>query len=158
MAELGRGAIAGAVSGVIYGPVNWLFINIGITDLPLSDWVANIMTSGMWFLSCIIKSMISGVVLGLVFGLIFAVLYDKLPGKTSTIKGIVIPIIYWVIIPLGLPVLFHLYRWGFEGLYWFFSMPIYWSPTAIGLGTSIIWGLLLGSFWDRLGPKPPAVE
>lgn len=148
MAELGKGAKAGGVSGVIYGPVNWLIINIGING------VAHVMTDGMWILGCITKNIISGVVLGLIFGLIFAALYDKLPGKTPAIKGIVISIIYWVTIPLGLPVLSTLYRWGFEGLYWDFI----WKPTAIGLGTSIIWGLLLGSFWDRLGPKPQAAE
>lgn len=155
MAELFRGAEAGAVSGVIYGPVNWLIINIGI-NLPygnLGHWVAGLMTDGMWFLDCIIKNLISGVILGLIFGLMFAALYDKLPGKTPTIKGIVISIIYWVTIPLGLPVLSYLYRWGFEGLYWFFSSPSKWMPTAIGLGTSIIWGWLLGHFWksERLG-------
>jgi len=33
MAELSRGAEAGAVSGVIYGPANWLIINIGVNFL-----------------------------------------------------------------------------------------------------------------------------
>ena len=155
MAALFRGATAGAVSGVIYGPVNWLIINIGI-NLPYGDlgnWVNRIMTDGMWALNCIITNLISGVILGLVFGLIFAALYDKLPAKTPAIKGIVISIIYWVAMPLGLPVLSYLYRWGFEGLYEFFSWSSNWMPTAIGLGALIMWGWLLGRFWgsERFG-------
>ena len=151
MARLSRGATAGAVSGVIYGPVNWLIINIGIS-LPygnLGNWVARIMTNGMWALGAmIIMNLIFGIILGLIFGLIFAALYDKLPGKTSAIKGIVISLIYWVAIPLGLPVIQHLNWYGLEGLCWFFSSPFSWMPTAIGLGTLIIWGWLLGRFWE----------
>jgi hypothetical protein len=149
-AELFRGAKAGAVSGIIYGPVNWLIINIGI-NLPygnLGNWVARIMTNGMWALNCIIMNLIPGAILGLIFGLIFATLYDKLPGKTPPIKGIVISIIYWVAIPLGLPVLSYLNRWGSEGLYEFFSSSSNWMPTVIGLGALIIWGWLLGRFWE----------
>jgi len=150
-----RGAKAGVVSGVIYGPVNWLIINIGI-NLPygnLGNWFAGIMTDGMWALNCIIMNLISGVILGFVFGMMFAALYDKLPGKTPAIKGIMISIFYWVALPLGLPVLSYLYRWGFEGLDWFFSSPSNWMPTAIGLGALIIWGWLLGRFWqsERFG-------
>jgi hypothetical protein len=100
------------------------------------------MTDGMWSLGCIAQNLVSGLVFGLIFGLIFAALYDRLPGKTPTIKGIMVSIVYWFTIPLGLPVLANLYRWGLEGLYWFL-----WEPTFIGLGTSIIWGWLLGHFW-----------
>ena len=134
MAELSRGAEAGAVSGVIYGPANWLIINIGVNFLygNLDSWVAHVMADVMGYLSCIAENLVSGLILGL----IFATLYDKFPGRTSAIKGIVISIIYWVAIPLGLPVVSSLYRWGFEGLYWAFD----WRPTAIGLDTSMIWG------------------
>ena len=41
MVELGRGVKVGAASGVIYGPVNWLVINIGL-NLPyghLGNWM-----------------------------------------------------------------------------------------------------------------------
>lgn len=155
MAELGRGAIVGAVSGVIYGPLNWLIINIGINLINgnLDNWIARLITDGGWLLGCIVKNLISGLAFGLILGLVFAVLYDKLPGKTPTIKGVVISIIYWVIIPLGLPVLTYLYRWGFEGFYWEFVYGGMWKATAIGLGPSIIWGWLLGYFWenDKLG-------
>jgi len=150
IADLARGAKAGVVSGVIYGPVNWLIINIGINLINgnLGNWVTRFMTGGMWLLDCIIKNLISGLIFGLILGLIFAAVYDKLPGKTPTVKGIVISIIYWVTIPLGLPVLSYLNQWGFEGLHLFFSSPTNWVPTVIGLPTSIIWGWLLGYFWE----------
>ena len=148
-AELLRGAKAGAISGIIYGPINWLSINIGINLSygTLGNWIARTITQGTWALTCIIKNIIGGVIGGMIFGVIFAVLYDKLPGKTSGIKIIIISIIYWVAIPLGLPVLNTLRLWGFEGFFWGFM----WEPTLIGLVTSIIWGWLLGFFWDRFG-------
>ena len=150
IADFARGAKAGVVSGAIYGPINWLIINIGIALIngDLGNWVTHIMTDGIWFLDCIIKNLISGLIFGLILGLIFAAVYDKLPGKTPTIKGIVISIIYWVTIPLGLPVLSYLSRWGFEGLYWEFVYAGTWKATTIALGTSIIWGWLLGYFWE----------
>jgi len=159
MVELFRGAKAGVVSGIICSAVNSPLINFGFWvygsiraqqyNLPVQsfgDWVASIMQP--WFLASIILSIIVGVIGGLIFGLMFAGLYDKLPGKTSAIKGIVISIIQWVAIPLGLPVIQHLNWYGFEGLYWFFSSPFSWMPTAIGLGTLIIWGWLLGRLWE----------
>jgi len=150
-AELFRGAKAGAVSGVIYGAINAPIINMGINliDGNLGNWIARIMTDGwFWLGGAILMNIFFGVILGLIFGLIFVALYDKLPGKTPTIKGIVTSIIYWVTIPLGLSVLFHLNQSGFEGLHEFFSGPHNWMPTAIGLGVLIIWGWLLGRFWE----------
>jgi hypothetical protein len=126
-------------------------INIGINliDGNLGDWVARIMTDGwFWLGGAILLNIIFGVILGLIFGLVFVALYNKLPGKTPTIKGIVTSIIYWVAIPLGLSVLFHLNQSGFEGLHLFFSSSSNWMPTAIGLGTLIIWGWLLGRLWE----------
>jgi hypothetical protein len=168
MIHLVRGAKAGALSGVIYGAVQSPLINFGgwvygsiraqQRNLPVQsfgDWVAGIMQP--WFLGTIILGIIIGVVSGLIFGLIFVALYDKLPGKTPAMKGIVTSLIYMAAIPLGLPVLISLTRWGFEdlmaGFYWFFLSPFNWLPIAIGLGTSILWGWLLGHFWasKRLG-------
>ncbi len=164
MAALSRGAKAGAVSGVIYGAVTSPLINFGLWvygsiraqqyNLPaqtFGDWVVGMVQP--WFLASIIANIIVGVIGGLIFGFAFVGLYNKLPGKTPEIKGIVISIIHWVSIPLGLPVIFHLNLYGFEGLYWFFCSPFNWMPTAIGLGALIMWGWLLGRFWgsERFG-------
>jgi len=149
MVHLVRGAKAGAVSGVIYGAVNVLIINIGINLIngQLGNFVTGIMTDGLWLVGATLMNSILGAVLGLIFGLIFVVLYDRLPGITSTDKGIVTSIIHWAAIPLGVSVLFYP-----EGLSVFFRSSRNWRVILIGLGTSILWGWLLGHFWERGRP------
>jgi len=153
MAEFRRGAKAGAVSGIIYGPISWLFANIGL-NLPygtMGNWVA---TMDLSYLTCIISNIIVGALGGLIFGLFFAVLFDKLPGKTSDIKAFMISILFWITFHLVIPVLNTLRGYGFESFYW---DPFDSSMVVIGMGASILWGWLLGSFWDRLCPEPQAV-
>jgi len=159
MAELLRGAKAGAVSGVIFGAllgsIGNIVINViyAIINGRLDWFVASLMTDGMGTLGPILVYIIYGLIGGLIFGLMFAALYDKLPGKTPAIKGIVTSIIFWGVLLLGLPALVNLYRWGFEGLYWFVCDSFYQEQAVVGLGTSILWGWLLGRFWasERLG-------
>ncbi len=157
MVHLVRGAKAGAVSGVIYGAVNVLIINIGINLISgqLGNWIAGIMTDGLWLVGAILLNSIVGVIGGLIFGLIFVALYDKLPGTTPTDKGIVMSIIHWAAISLGLSVLFYP-----DGLGMFFSNARIWRPIVISLGTSILWGWLLGHFWEsgRPGPRPDKIK
>jgi len=145
-----RGAIVGVVSGVIYGPLNWLVINLGINFINgnLYWWVTSLIARGGYILDCVVQNLISGLVLGLFLGLGFAFLYKKLPGNTSIIKGIVISIVYWLIIPLGLPILAYLIRGGFDYFYWGFIYGGMWKATVIGLGPSLLWGWLLGYFWE----------
>jgi parallel beta-helix repeat protein len=152
MVHLVRGAKAGAVSGAIYGALNTPIINIGINLIngQLGNWVTGIMTDGLWLVGATLMNTILGAVLGLIFGLIFVVLYDRLPGITPTDKGIVTSIIHWAVIPLSLSVLF-----SPEGLSMFFSSHRNWRPIVIGLGMSILWGWLLGHFWERGRPDPP---
>jgi nitrous oxidase accessory protein len=151
MIHLVRGAKAGAVSGVIYGAANTPIINTGINLIngQLGNFVAGIMTDGLWLVGATLMNSILGTVFGLIFGLIFVVLYDRLPGITPTDKGIVTSIIHWAVIPLGLSVLSYP-----EDLSMFFRSPSNWRIIVIGLGTSILWGWLLGHFWERERPYP----
>ena len=164
VAELSRGAKAGAVSGGVSGVVHSPIQNFGgmivwtiigrLRNLPVQSfesWVAGFMQP--WFLASIIGQIIIGVVAGLIFGLMFAALYDKLPGKTPKMKGIVMSIIYWLALPVGIPMLYYIGDWGLEGLHAFFMGPYAWVNPALSLIPSILWGWLLGHFWasERLG-------
>jgi hypothetical protein len=155
MAELLRGAKAGAVSGIIFGALLGSIGNIGLNLINgiingnLEYFVASLTTERMMSLGPIIVYIIFGVIGGLIFGLMFAAIYEKLPGKTPKSKGIVTSIIFWVVLILGFPALYNLYRWGFEEFYWFVRGSFYQEQAVIGLGTSILWGWLLGRFWER---------
>ena len=112
-----------------------------------------------YFLTNIIPSIIFGVISGLLFGSLFIVLYDKLPGKTPMRKGVVTAISYWAAAYLGFPVIVYLImglfaNWGFDSMVSYFTNINHgWPIITVGLGTTLLWGWLLGRFWtsDRLG-------
>ena len=162
--RLSRGAKVGSVSGIISGAVQSPIQNFGgnivwmliarLRNLPVAsfmDIVAGIMQS--WFLVTIIISIIFEFIAGLFLGLIFVVLFDKLPGKTPKRKGIVMSIIYWLALPVGIPMLRNVRDWGLEGLIVFLTGYFNWVNSAISLIPAILWGWLLGRFWisERFG-------
>lgn len=92
-----------------------------------------------------IGAIFSGIIGGLIFGLIYAAIYNSLPGSSSVAKGIVLAIIFWLILSVGI---------GFvvSGI---FGMTYYiLNSIIIGLIGSIIWGYLLGKFWDKYSGQP----
>ena len=158
--ELSRGAKAGAVSGIISGAIHSPIQNLGgmfvwiligrLRNLPVAsfeDRIAGIMQP--WFLASIMGQIIIEVIAGLIFGLIFVALFDKLPGKTPTMKGIVMAIIYWLALPVGIPMLRDLRDGGLEGLIMFLTGYHNWVFSAISLIPAILWGWLLVRFWTR---------
>ena len=164
MARLSRGAKAGSVSGVITGAVQSPIQNFGnnivhkiifrLRNLPVTpfiDTVAGIMQP--WFLASIFISIIFEAIAGIFFGLIFVALFDKLPGKTPIRKGVMMSIIYWLALPVGIPMLRYIRDWGLEGLIFFLTGYFNWVASAISLIPAILWGWLLGRFWtsERLG-------
>jgi hypothetical protein len=171
--ELNQGAKVGAVSGVISGavfsplvfvvswvigwltfPALWQPIEPGAMYWSFEEMVAHHFLSP-YFLTQTIPSIIFGAVAGLLFGSLFIVLYEKLPGKTPTMKGIVTAIIHWaaayLIFPLLVPFIMGWYP-RYPSTY--FTDIRHGGPIiTVGLGTSLLWGWLLGRFWtsDRLG-------
>jgi hypothetical protein len=71
------------------------------------------------------------VIFSVVIGLVFVAIYDKLPGKTPTLKGIVFSLSFWAVT----------FRWvhllGSD----------YWCWSIIDLGTMLLWGGMLGHFY-----------
>lgn len=142
-------AKAGARAGALYGPISYLLAGIGAN-------IENSINNPLWrgwgavffdpeypvlLIPSLIISLIMGLIIGTAFGYVFAAHYDNLPGQTSATKGIMVSIIYWVTVPLGLSVLSNLDQ--------FFTHPYVWLPSAFALGPSILWGGLLGRFWER---------
>lgn len=153
MVEVDRGVKAGVVSGVIYGVVN-VIVNLVVMGVILPsvfpeffvavfDFVAMII-----FVVLLVAGLFAGVIIGLIFGFIFAVLYKELPGRTSAIKGVIFSFALWAILGLTLQLATSV-GWPPPEARHLLSIPI-----MISLGTSILWGILLGYFWDRFSPKP----
>ncbi|MDH5783723.1 MAG: hypothetical protein OEZ35_08715 [Candidatus Bathyarchaeota archaeon] len=152
MVEVGRGLKAGVVSGVIYGVVNAI-VNIIVMGVIFPSVFPEFFVQVFGFVEMIIlvvlfvAGLIAGATIGLIFGFIFAVLYKELPGRTSVIKGAIFSIVLWVILGLTMQLAATSVGWPPSEARFLVSIPI-----MISLGTSILLGILLGYFWDRLSP------
>lgn len=154
MADFGRGIKAGIVSGIIYGIISVIFGAITAViywETILSNYAgitvgAADMMGVIGFLIPIlaIAGIIGGIIFGLIFGLIYAAIYNSLPGSTSVMKAIVLALIGWVLLSLGM---------GYGNLA-VDTMYYVVGNVIFGLIGWIIWGYLLGVFWDKFGAKP----
>jgi len=152
MVEIGRGVKAGVVSGVIYGVVNAI-VNIVVMGVifpsVFPEFFVQIFgpVEMIILVALFVVGLAAGATIGLIFGFIFAILYEELPGKTSVIKGSMFSIVLWVILGLTLQLGATSVGWPPPEARFLLSVPI-----MISLGTSILLGILLGYFWDRLSP------
>jgi hypothetical protein len=78
----------------------------------------------------------------LIFGIIYGWAYDRIPGRTSAIKGIVFGLILWLIFSVVL---------GLGNLQ--YGIAYYLYGLGEGLITSLIFGVLLGFFYKRFTSK-----
>ncbi len=154
MGRIGTGAKAGLVSGVVYGAISSITTYIMVLfakeeiisaireslpqDFPI--------TAEQLFEFALIFSpifvVIVGVVAGVILGVIYAWGYEKVPGGNSIFKGLVFGIILWVIID----VLLRLGNIQYGTTY--FALSLAWS-----LVIALIFGALLGIFYDKFTPK-----
>jgi hypothetical protein len=147
LAEFGRGIKAGVVScvinGVIFGIMMAVVISIWTTEFAVAIGATIpaegvVVLADMWVVGAVIGSIIGGIIGGIIFGAIYAAVYGHLPGATSVVKGIVLSIIVWLV--LGVPLNFAVIA----------ALPI---VAVLGLISSLIWGALIGVFWDKFGGK-----
>ncbi|MGQ9718369.1 MAG: DUF6789 family protein [Nitrososphaerales archaeon] len=144
------GVVSGAIYGVIIAPITYITLiflkeeimpSIIASLLPDSPITAEQAYNIMLLIGPIF-AFITGIILGLIFGIIYGWAYDKIPGRTSIIKGIVFGIILWLIFSVLL---------GLGNLQ--YSVTYYLYGLGEGLITSLIFGLLLGFFYNRFIPK-----
>ena len=159
MGRIGTGAKAGVVSGVVYGIISSIttYMTVLFTkeevisairaSLPLDSPI----TAEQLFDFVLVLSPIFVILLGLVVGVILGVLYgwgyEKIPGRNSIYKGLVIGVIFWIIffVLLGLGNL----QYGIS----YFMVNLTWD-----LVISLVFGVLLGVFYDKFTPKELANE
>ncbi len=152
MADFVRGIKAGIVSGIIYGIISAI---LGLLIIMVY-WQTLMGGLGVFFMgtdmmavfmfmlpSLFIGAIVAGIIGGIIFGLIYAAIYNSLPGSTSVMKGIVLSLLFWIIFSLALGYT-SMTVYGME----YFAV----NNVVIGLITSVIWGFLLGKFWDKFAP------
>ncbi len=137
MADFGRGIKAGVVAGLIYGII-YLVLVMALADALMPGFWALMGAAGFTGTAIAILAgsmIIGGIIGGLIFGAIYAAAYGSLPGS-SVVKGLILSIIFWLIFGVAL-------NYGYVASY-----PLY---TVLGLISSLIWGALTGTFWDKFG-------
>jgi len=148
MAEFRTGAMVGGVAGIIYGAlfgVSGLAIMLAFgakLEQLIGPSVAGLDTVAL-ILIFIISGIIVGVAVGAIFGVAYAALYRVLPGNTSLQKGAIFSIIFWL---TGLVFSRNTFRILGE-------TTIVTILVIHGLITALIWGVLVGAFWDKFSWK-----
>ena len=151
MKDFGRGVKAGACAGIIYGIISPIFLLISggynyLYSTPSGNFLIMI-----WVFSTLLTllySIIYGIICGIIFGLIYAAVYDKIPGTSSTVKGIILSLLFWLIFSFF--------------ILWFVFSPIgrstIFSNTIItSLLVYLVFGFLVGMFWDRFKPTKTTI-
>jgi hypothetical protein len=153
--DIGDGAIAGIVTGVIMGFLAILLALVGFASmvafvdirsvlggiLPLTGLAAASLTA-------MITVLLFLAIIGLVLGAVFGALYEEIPTVSSVTKGIVFLLAVWVVFGLLVPLVLK------AGT----AMPM--ALTAMGIVTAliaaVIWGGLLGLVFSWIAKRTAA--
>lgn len=150
MTGIKAGVVAGVIYSIILAPFTYLtlillredIISMIMASLPEGSSLTAEEIFSFTLLIGLVSVFIAGIILGLIFGLIYGWAYEKIPGRTAIIKGIIFGIILWLIFSVIL---------GFGNLG--YGVTYYLYSLVEGLITSLIFGLLLGYFYNRFTPK-----
>ena len=150
-----NGVKAGVVAGVIYGVILAVssyftvvseksIIESAISkNLPSNSPFTVAQLYGIVLLAAPVVAVIGGIAGGITVGAAYGRLFERIPGGSSTVRGIVVGIVLWFILSvLG----------GLGNLQ--YGIITYLSGVGVGLVSAIIFGFLLGYFYGRfMKPK-----
>ncbi len=150
MGSTGDGAKAGLVAGIPYGVVEAILVYVSLVSSKTSIEAAiaksipantNLTASQLYSITLLIAPavvVVFGVIGGLILGAIYGWKYEKIPGKTSLVKGLVLAAILWVLLSvLG----------GLGNLQ--DGATVYLTQVGTGLGTALLFGVVLAYFYGR---------
>ena len=127
MVDINRGLKAGLAGGILIGILMALFFFFNLpTDINPYGKI-------FYLLSLLLTAAFYGII-GLLAGMVFAVLYEKIPVKGSLLKGAVFSVPFVLVLILVFP-------------------PIFTFYSIITTMLVIVWGSMLGFFYDKFGPK-----
>jgi hypothetical protein len=145
-----NGVKAGLVAGILYGIVLAILsyftvmsekstIIAAITkNMPANTSFTPEQLYGIALIAAPVVATIGGIIGGLIIGAIYGRLFEKIPGGSSTIKGILVGIVLWVLISvIG----------GAGNLQ--YGIGSYLTGIGVGLVSALLFGFLLGYFYGR---------
>ena len=150
MGNVKQGGKAGLIAGVIYALVTAPVVaaletafKSGIEGAVISEFhpgttadLSSLYTSVL--VGSVAVAVIFGVILGVGLGLLFGAYSDRIPGKSVVVKGLVLGFFLWLILH-ALADLLNLQ----------YGVTFYATDIGLGLVTSLLYGYLLGLFFDR---------
>jgi hypothetical protein len=150
--DIGDGAIAGIITGVIMGILSMLMALIGLASLVAFVNVRSIFGGFMpiaGFAAASLTAMITLLlfmsIVGLILGAIFGAIYENIPTANAVMKGIIFMVAIWVIFGLLIPILLNA------------GGALSTSLTTTGIVTAlvaaIVWGGLLGVVYHWVAGK-----
>ena len=166
--EWGRIFKTGAVAGAIYGAMNIIVVMLSFafyrddikkliessipsaykSQIPMTmDQLVDI---SMY--TSVPGSIVGGIIAGIIVCFIFALMYGELMGKDSKRKGLFLTILLTIAIVLGELA----YPGILGGIFAVNTRFLMIAPISIAL--FIIFGYILGNFWERFGEKEMKVR
>jgi len=151
MTGLKAGVVSGVIYSIILAPFTYLslillkedIVAMIIASLPPGSSITPEQAFNFVLIIGIISTFILGLIFGIIAGIIYGWAYEKIPGRTSIIKGIIFGLILWLILSVLLGLLAYL-QYGIT--YYLYSL-------GGDLIASLIFGVLLGFFYNRFTPK-----
>jgi hypothetical protein len=158
LGNVANGVKAGVVAGVVYGIV--LAILSYFTVISEKSIIISALTNnppanspftpeqlyGIAVLAAPIVALIGGIIGGIIVGAIYGRLFERIPGHSSTVRGIVVGTALWLILSvLG----------GLGNLQ--YGIETYLSGIGVGLISALLFGFLLGYFYGRFS-RPPKLD
>ncbi len=151
------GAVAGVIYGILQGIVSvltFVFYREQIIELMRSSIPSNVeiplsmeQLADIGMISAIPGSIIGGIIAGIIVCFIFALMYNELLGKDSKRKGIFL--CFLLLIGIGLGEL--AYPGVIGGI--FMVQTRYIMLTPLNVVFFLVFGYLLGNFYDKFGQK-----
>jgi len=155
MGNTTNGVKAGVVAGVVYGIVLGILsyftviseksriITALTNSLPPNQPFTPEQLYGIVLLVTPVLLTIGGVIGGLIVGALYGKLFERIPGGSATVKGILVAIVLWLILSVV---------GGIGNIQ--YGAATYLSGIGVGLISALAFGFLLGYFYGRFSrPK-----
>ena len=165
MADFKRGIKAGLAAAAVYLIISVIFEVTGFSDQFGITMAAGLRISfGLTDFPFVIYSILPLIVRGIVFGAVFAALYNHLPGVTSIVKGVVLPVFLWIVTVIQVIYTTPGWPWtpnGISGSGTYYSGTVSLSSVGLALAgiiSALVFGMLVGAIWNRLKAKKVTEE